>query len=104
MSVLASSPKASRKPEAEPPFKTMTTADIYRKIASKGPLKFRAVRDIFIEVMQEAMKQAKHNGSFELASMLVIKVETISGKRGKASKKIVKAMPSRWMRKLPTRP
>ena len=129
MSLLASSPKASRKPEVlsspkgskklvdmtavmldrlstlhkKPPFRQMTTTEIYRMIAGKGPFKWKAVRDIFIEVMLEAMKQANHTGSFELAAMLRIKVDTISCKRGKASKKIVKAMPSRWMRELATR-
>ena len=45
----------------KPPFRQMTTTEIYRKIAGEGPLKWKAVRDIFIEVMQEAMKQAKHH-------------------------------------------
>ena len=87
---MACSPKASRKTDKadlEPPFKTMTTKDIYRKIDAKGPLKHAAVRDIFIDVMKEAINQAKHHGTFELASMLVIKVETISAKGGRHLRK-----------------
>ena len=101
---MASSPKAIRKPEADPPFKTMTTSAIYRKIASKRQLKYDAVKYIFINVMIEAIDQAKHHGTFDLASMLRIKVEAIPCKRGESSKKIVKAVPTRWMRNLTTMP
>jgi len=135
MSVLAYSPKASRilKPQVvsspkgrknmegisdliaqintsshkEPPFKQMSTQEIYRKIAGKGPLKWKAVRDIFSEVMQEAMKQAQHTGSFELAAMMLIKVETIPSTNARtkvnASKKIVKTIPMKWMSNLMTK-
>ena len=58
----------------EPPFRTMTTSVIYRKVASKRQLKYDAVKYIFINVMIEAMEQAKHHGMFELASMLRFKM------------------------------
>ena len=86
----------------------MSTQEIYRKIAGKGPLKWKAVRDIFSEVMQEAMKQAKHTGSFELAAMMLIKVETIPTNNAhtkvNTSKKIVKTIPMKWMSNLMTKP
>ena len=96
---MASSPKAIRKPEADPPFKTMTTSVIYRKIASKRQLKYDAVKYIFINVMIEAMEQAKHRGTVDLASWLRFKMDTIPC-WGTPPKKIVKAMPLRKMRRV----
>ena len=95
---MASSPKAIRNPEADPPFKTMTTSAIYRKIASKRQLKYDAVKYIFINVMIEAMEQAKHHDTFDLPSMMRFKMDTIPC-WGKPPKKIVKVVPLRKMRR-----
>ena len=96
---MASSPiTAIRKPVAEPPFRTMTTSVIYRKVASKRQLKYDAVKAMFTLVMIEAMEQAKHRGTFDLASWLRFKMDTIHC-WGNPPKRIVKTMPLRKMRR-----
>ena len=59
-----------------PPQKVMNTSAIYGAIAKNSPFKKQAVKDIVEKFLNMACKQAKMNGSFEMASLLQIKVET----------------------------
>ena len=58
-------------------FEVLNTGQIYSKIAASGPFKKSAVRHICQQFMGMSFEQARQNGSFEMGSMMKIRVQEV---------------------------
>ena len=61
----------------EPKIEVLNTGQIYSKIAASGPFKKSAVRHICQQFMDMSFEQARHNGTFEMGSMMKIRVQEV---------------------------
>ena len=58
-------------------FEVLNTGQIYSKIAASGPFKKSAVRQICQQFMDMSFEQARQNGTFEMGSMMKIRVQEV---------------------------
>ena len=61
----------------EPKIEVLNTGQIYSKIAASGPYKKSAVRQICQQFMDMSFEQARQNGTFEMGSMMKIRVHEV---------------------------
>ena len=86
-------------------FEVLNTGQIYSKIAASGPFKKSAVRQICQQFMDMSFEQARHNGTFEMGSMMKIHVHEVPAttatqkRRGTSPKKKLTITPMVMMKR-----